>query len=253
MSRHVRIRAGALAAALVFTASCGSSEGSGRTAAPSTLSTSTPSATPPAQDIMKLEKFAPLEPGTYFIDPDSDPATPLRVVYQIPARGWSQWFGALKSAGDEHVMINITTVVNVVRDGCRDHAWAEPPVGPSVDDLAAALADLAPFRVTSAPKDVTRYGYRGKHLALAAPDLRFEGDDFIGCVDGNLLSWVAPIDVAEGELGAFHGYSAEPVEEFWILDVDGTRLVIEANWSRSSPAADVAEMQAVLESIRVEP
>jgi hypothetical protein len=218
-----------------------------------TTTASEPSATPTVQDVMELEKFAPLEPGTYFIDPDSDPSTPLRVVYEIPFEGWSQWFGALKFAGDGHVMINITTVVNVVRHGCRDHSWADPPVGPSVDDLAVALADLAPFRVTSTPTDVTMYRYRGKYLELTAPDLPVEGDDFTGCVDGNLLSWVAPIDVAEGEGSAFHGYNAEPVEEFWILDVDGTRLVIEANWSPASPPADVAEMRAILESIRVEP
>jgi hypothetical protein len=202
---------------------------------------------------MELEKFAPLEPGTYYIDPDSDPSTPLRVVYEVPFEGWSQWFGALKFAGDGQVMINITTVVNVVRHGCRDHSWADPPVGPSVDDLAVALEELAPFRVTSAPRNVTMYGYRGKYLELTVPDLPVEGGDFAGCVDGSLSSWVAPIDVAEGEGGAFHGYTAEPVEEFWILDVGGTRLVIEANYSPASPPEDVAEMRAILDSIRIEP
>jgi hypothetical protein len=38
-----------------------------------------------------------------------------------------------------------------------------------------------------------------------------------------------------------------------ILDVDGTRLVIETNWSPASPRGDVAEMRAILESIRIEP
>ena len=202
---------------------------------------------------MELEKFALLEPGTYVIDPDSDPSTPMRVVYEIPFEGWSQWFGALKFAGGGHVMINITTVVNVVRHGCRDHSWVDPPVGPSVDDLAVALADLPPFQVTSAPTDVTAYGYRGKHLELAAPDLPAEEDHFPRCDRGNLLSWVAPIDVAEGEEGAFHGYNGQPIEEFWILDVDGTRLVIEANWSSASAPAEVAEMRAILDSIRIEP
>src|SRR3970040_2156755 len=155
-----------------------------------TTTASEPSATPTIQDVMKPQKFPPPEPGTYFIDPDSDPSTPLRVVYEVPVEGWSQWFGALKFAGDGHVMINITTVVNLVRHGCRDHSWADPPVGPSVDDLAAALADLAPFRVTSAPTNVTMYGYRGKYLELTVPDLPVGGDDFLGCVDGNLLSVV---------------------------------------------------------------
>lgn len=260
MSRKATTRVSVLAAILWLTASCASSEGSGTTVATSatttvveTSTTTTEAPTTTVQDVMELEKFAALEPGTYFIDPDSDPSTPLRVVYEVPVEGWSQWFGAVKFAEDGHVMINITTVVNLVRDGCRDHSWADPPVGPSVDDLAVALADLAPFRVSSAPKDVTMYGYRGKYLELTAPDLQFEGDDFTGCVDGNLLSWVAPIDVAEGERGAFHGYNAEPVEEFWILDVDGTRLVIEANWSAGSPPEDLAELREILDSIRIEP
>ena len=38
---------------------------------------------------MELEPFAPLEPGTYSIDPDLDPSTPLRVVYEVPAEGWA--------------------------------------------------------------------------------------------------------------------------------------------------------------------
>jgi hypothetical protein len=224
---------------------------------PSPTAPGEPSPTPTIHDIMELEPFAPLEPGTYFIDPDLDPSTPLRVVYEVPAEGWSMWTGAVKFAGDGHVGVSITTVSNLVLHGCRDHSWADPPVGPSVDDLAAALADLAPFRVTSPPKDVTIYGYHGKHLELTVPDLRVEGegDDrrFTGCMEGTLKSWVAAIDTEPGD--AFYGYNGEPgrTEEFWILDVEGTRLMIEANWSPNSPRKDVAEMRAILDSIRIEP
>jgi hypothetical protein len=226
-----------------------------RTSAPP--SSSEPSSTPPIQDIMELEPFAPLEPGTYFIDPDLDSSTPLRVVYEVP-EGWSMWIGATKSSDDgNYVMVSISTVTNLVRHGCRDHSWADPPVGPSVDDLAAALADLAPFRATSPPKDVTIYGYRGKHLELTVPDLpvKGEGDDrrFAGCEEGTLKSWVAAVDAAE-EGDAFYGYS-EPghTEEFWILDIEGTRLMIEANWSPNSSRKDMAEMHAILDSMRIEP
>jgi hypothetical protein len=169
--------------------------------------------------------------------------TPLEVSAKLRPPGWSGFL--------------ITTVSNLVRDGCRDHAWADPPVGPSVDDLAAALADLDPFRVTSPPKEVTVYGYRGKHLQLTVPDLPVEGqgDDrrFTGCEEGNLKSWVAAIDTEPGD--AFYGYNSEPgrTEDFWILDIEGTRLMIEANWSPNSPRKDVAEMRAILDSIRIEP
>jgi len=61
------------------------------------------------------------------------------------------------------------------------------------------------------------------------------------------------IDTEPGD--AFYGYNGEPgrTEEFWILDVDGTRRVIEANWSPASPRKDVAEMRAILDSIWIEP
>jgi hypothetical protein len=54
---------------------------------------------PAVQDIMELAPFAPLEPGTYSIDPDLDPSTPLRVVYEVPFEGWSMWIGATQVRG----------------------------------------------------------------------------------------------------------------------------------------------------------
>jgi hypothetical protein len=236
---------------------------------PSPTAPGHPSPTPAVQDIMEIEYFAPLDPGTYSIDPDVDPSTQLRVLYEIPAEGWWRWIGAAKaeegtacsSTGcpglPSWVGVSITTVTNLVGHGCRDHSWANPPVGPSVNDLATALADLAPFRVTSPAKDVTIYGYSGKHLELTVPDLPVEGDPgddrrFTGCVDGNLKSWVAAIDTEPGD--AFYGYTGPGFrEEFWILDVDGTRLMIVAERSPGSPRKDIAEQRAILDSIRIEP
>jgi hypothetical protein len=150
--------------------------------------------------------------------------------------------------------VSITTVTNVVRHGCRDHRPADPAVGPSVGDLATALADLAPFRVTSPPKDVTPHGYSGKYLELTVPDLPFKGTGgdryFPGCEGHTLMSWIAPLLG-----GGYLGYNGEAgrTEEFWILDAEGSRLVIEANRSPASPRQDVAEMRAILHSIRIEP
>ena len=224
---------------------------------------SEPTASPTMQNIMELPGFSSLEPGTYFIDPDADPSTPLRVVYEVPVEGWSTWSGAVKfgeyadmgvsiPGEDSHVAVSITTVTNLVGHACRDHSPVDPPVGPSVNDLAAALAGLPPFRVTSHPKDVTIYGYSGKHLELTVPDLPVEGDAddprFTECVGGELKSWISP------NAGAFFGYTRPGyTEEFWILDVDGTRLVIAAERSPGAPAEDLAELQAILESIRIEP
>jgi len=228
------------------------SEDPGTTGA-SPAASSDPTPTQTARDVMELQNFASLEPGTYFVDPDSNDSTPLRVVYGVPVEGWSSWFGAVKSSGDEHVAVSITTVTNLVRHGCRDHSPADPPVGSTVDDLAAALADLAPFRVTSPPEDVTIYGYSGKHLELTVPDLPVGGNPhdlrFIGCVDGDLYSWISPPNE-----GAFNGYTDSGYrEEFWILDVEGTRLMIVAHRSAGAPREDLPELRAILDSIRIEP
>jgi hypothetical protein len=190
------------------------------------------------------------------MDPDLDPSTPLRVTYEVPAGGWSQWAGTFKAGDEGHVGVSIVTVTNLVSDGCRDHTHADPPVGPTVDDLATALADLAPFHVTSPPQDVTVYGYEGKHLELMVPDLPVEGSGdnlrFTECNGGQLKSWVAPFDIAPGD--AFYGYTGpDYTEEFWILDVGGIRLMIAAERSAGSPQDDLAELRAILDSIRIEP
>jgi hypothetical protein len=211
---------------------------------PAAATTNEPTLAATARDVTGIPNFEPLETGSYFIDPDDDPSTPLRVVYTIAADGWQQWLGATKFAGDEHVMVSIVTVTNVVRHGCRDHSRADPPVGPTVDDLATALADLAPFRVTSPPTDVTIYGYRGKHLELIVPKI-----DFAECVGGNLKSWIAPLND-----GAYYGYTGSGyTEEFWILDVEGSRLVVSTQRTPDMPARDIAESLAILDSIRIEP
>ena len=148
-------------------------------------------------------------------------------------------------------------MTNLVRHGCTDHARADPPVGPAVTDLATALADLAPFKVTAPPSDITLAGYRGKRVELTVPDLAVEGKGderrFTQCVGGRLKSWVDPLSQPHEE-DAFYGYTGPGyIEEFWILDVQGSRLVIAAGRSPDSPPAHTAEMRAILDSIRIAP
>jgi hypothetical protein len=218
----------------------------------------------------------PAGPRRYFVDPDGNDATPLRVTFQgFATEGWMKWFGAVKylpGDADGFTGLSITTVSNLVSDGCGEHTALDPPVGPTVDDLAVALSQLAPFEVTAPPTDVTLFGYQGKHLELTVPELTVRGGGqstvskniakFTDCVDGELHSWISPINdrsffllgnSSGSPLGAFNAYQVPgQTEEFWILDVEGTRLVLVSFDSPQSPAADVAERDAVFDSMRIE-
>lgn len=221
----------------VALAGCGSSDAAGPTPSESAF--------PESREVNDVS--GPLERGTYHVDPDGDPSTPMRVHVTIPADGWKpplgSWRGVAKEVGDDEgdLAITIATVANVAQHGCTSDAPADPPVGPGVDDLADALAALPPFEVTSAPSDVTAYGYEGKHLELTVPDIT-------GCFNGNAFSWIE-----DGGDEPFYGYgSTGTSEELWILDVDGTRLMIAAMRRTGATPQDLAEMDAILDSIRIE-
>ena len=73
---------------------------------------------------------------------------------------------------------------------------------------------------------------------------------FADCDEGELRSWISPLLG-----GAFWGYLGVPgiSEEYWILDVEGTRLVLVKLDSPDTPAQDVAERDAMFDSISIEP
>ena len=220
-------------------------------AAVSPVTTATPCPTPTGTvpSVFSVPgEFPNLETTTYWVDPDFDSCTPMRVLYTIPADGWLGWTGTFKPGvvppgAEVRVGVSIVSVTNLVVDGCADHTLADPPVGPTVDDLATALAALPPFVVTSPPKAVTLDGYSGVRLELSVPEM-----DFSQCVNGELISWDAPVLSYP-----FHGYLPRLIEEFTILDVQGSRLVVVASWVPDSSPEDVAEMRAVIDSIQIEP
>jgi hypothetical protein len=199
-----------------------------------------PTASPIA---LTMSVIGPLQPGTHVT---ADPFL-ARVTFRVPA-GWEGIMGGPylvdlgKAAQPGAVSFQIFDTVYA--DPCDfTKGPLDPLPGPSVDDLATALAGLPSLDVT-APTDITIDGYRGKQLTLTAPT------DMTGCTlspDRNLLTWELP-------LGARIGMTPGEVDRVWILDVDGQRLVIvapEKPGALNDPSK--AEVQAVLDSIRIAP
>ena len=119
-------------------------------------------------------------------------------------------------------------------DPCNYQGLLDPLPGPSVDDLAAALASLPGLDATT-PTDVTMDGYEGKQLTLTAPA------SFEGCTlspEGTFRIWELPLGAT------LRPWTAGERDRMWILDVDGQRLVIQAPEKPGATAASKAEVQA---------
>ncbi len=169
-----------------------------------------------------------------------------RVTFSVPA-GWTGHVGGpyavfLDGAnGGGSVAFSIFD--KVYADPCHaDKGLLQPSPGPSAADLATALSKMGGVTAT-APVDVTLGGYSGKQVTLTAPA------SFAACTltkDGAFRVWELP-------LGATNDMITGERDRVWILDVDGTRLVIDAPEDVGQSGQAKAEVQAILDSIQIAP
>jgi hypothetical protein len=148
------------------------------------------------------------------------------------------------SAYTENIGVLFDDVSNIYSDGCQ---WvlADPPVGPTVDDLVSAWANHPELAATEAV-DVTIDGYAGKYIEFDVPD--YEPGECRGLDGGQFGLWQV-----QGDTGDSPAYSAVPNqhEQAWVLDVDGTRLVIGSGTFSGTTPQDRAVMEEVLASIQI--
>ena len=180
----------------------------------------------------------PLEPGTYMLGHD------LNATVTVPA-GWENLDdrGVTKETEGGSAIVVVfwpfsADLQEVYTDPC---SWSnnviEPPVGPTVDDLANALAAQS-MRGDPVPTDVTIDGYQGKLIEMTVPN----DIDFAACDDGEFRSW----------LGRFHQGPGQ-TDRVYVLDVDGERQVLIVHHMPDATTAELAEQQAVFESINFLP
>ena len=180
-----------------------------------------------------------MEPGTYVI---SEPF-PVEITMRL-AEPWSPWtpgvgvdaaaiFQGSPDPPDGRVIVFVI-VENLWADPCDPRAeLLDPPLGPTVADLAAALAGQ-PHTEATEPVEVTISGYSGVYL-----DYTNTG----GC--GTLDRWPSTFGTREALAGER--------DQVWILDVDGVRLVIDAASFQGTDESDLAEMRTLIESLTIEP
>lgn len=135
-------------------------------------------------------------------------------------------------------------ITNVYADGCQ---WVavDPPVGPTVDDLVQAWAN-APELAATAPVDVTVDGYSGKQIEITAPDYNPSE-----CKERKYGLWYSSDTVSDDGRPGYWAQAPNQHLQVWILDVDGTRLVIGAGSIPNISPQDRAALEDALASIQI--
>ena len=118
---------------------------------------------------------------------------------------------------------------------CRDHSLRL--VGPTVDDLARAIASQPVWRV-STPRPVTLAGVRAIYLEIELP-ARVDPAD---CVDGSVSEWEA------GQDGMATTRTFQ--SRWWILEVDGQRLLVQGRCYDTCTESDLDTLSAMAKSVK---
>ena len=168
---------------------------------------------------------------------------PVAITFDVPAEWVACSAGPVEQGACEKVSesltgvaVSFTIIDNVVADPCGSGApLLDPPVGPSVDDLVAAISNLQGFEATS-PTDVTVDGFVGKQFTLTAPSAP-------ACSD--VKTWATA--------DRTNGVSAGEILEMRILDVGGVRVVIAGTHLSTTAEAQLSTLQQVIASTHVEP
>ncbi len=129
-----------------------------------------------------------------------------------------------------------------------DPCGANPPryddPGPSVENVATAL-HRQPYRSGAAATPVQMAGYEGLYLELTLPK-RFDPER---CATGHYEAWQA----RDPEYNLYDRYQYTPgwVDRIWVLDVNGTPLVINAGFDPSITETDLFTLEGMVDSIDI--
>lgn len=182
-----------------------------------------------------------LDPGCWAIQARGLHDSPLAEL-DLPAgfSGNDAWVWVNSDKEDEWGAITLLPVGDVYPDPCA-RAGKPPKVGPSVEAFAGALA-AQKVTTTTTPVPVSLDGHEGVYLEMSVP----AGFDSRSCRGKELRLW---------ETGGEEYASADPSYEsrFWVLDVDGQRMVLVVNTNTTATDETVARFTRIAESATFAP
>jgi len=248
--RAAALTAAGVVIALVVGSQILSQGGVARTTPPADAPTPSPSPTEPIYspgvgEVMALPRDtdrATMRQGRYAVQVTSS----LSYELDVPDR-WIAISGRFLNSGPGTSSIFFVSQAPaddtwLPRHPCRDHSVT--PVGPDVADLATGLRQQPGLTVTQ-PAAVTVDGYSGLYLEVRIPDRI----DASRCADDivHLFSIGRNGDVRREEWQWEDGY----VGRWWILDVDGKRIVVMPQCDRDNDCTphDIDTFTRMAESI----
>jgi hypothetical protein len=244
LDMHIPTRLGVAAAAVLALAVIGviaiprggGVAGPGTTPSSSPVTTTTPSPIP-------LPSSGALAPGTYTID-DRTYTQATHFVVTVPA-GWAN-VDPFIAKGDAAGEVGLTTwvVSRVYTDSCRHTTDTLVDVGTSPAKLVSTLVGLK-SRVVSTPTDVTIGGFPAKRLEMSVP----VGLDMSTCLNGAIKDWPDGTDESGGLCCGGPGF----VDVVYVVDINGKALAVVARHLPGSSQQDLGELQAIVDSIHIDP
>ncbi|HET7702109.1 MAG TPA: hypothetical protein VFK35_01825 [Candidatus Limnocylindrales bacterium] len=218
-----------------------------------------PSAAPSADSSPTPTVWVGLPKGPFTV---TDSAVGVRTTIDIASPGWESLaeFDAVSKNDDgrdapETVGASLLawtwpagTGINVYKDPCQWTTSVPPAPATTPQEIAAAFAAQAETDA-SAPVDVTVGGYAGKATTLRVPmsyDLpNATREEKFGACDSDAYAFYG----VEGETGhARNAQGAGQIDELFILNVEGSIVILDVALSPSTPTELVEETRALARS-----
>ena len=143
---------------------------------------------------------------------------------------------------DDSVKLEVSTVSRVPTDACQ---WLGAHVEADTPEAVTAALAAQEGHETIGPTDVTLAGYPASRFEFSVRDSERESTACEGVSSVGLAG--TPDDSFEHVLAP--GQSAT----VYVVDVDGTTLVVAATHDGTAASVEVAELNAVVDSLRFEP
>lgn len=191
----------------------------------------------------QLPSTGALDAGAYYIP--AGPTTPARLTLTVPS-GWTTDQGfVFKNRGSLGEVLVVTWIVShVYTDVCHWQGNLQA-AGTSVDELANAL-QAQKGRTASAPTDLLVGSFPAKRVELTVP----ANLDLATCNEAKLRFWPDP---GPDESGGLCCAAVGSTDVVYVVNVAGKRLAIVARHQPGTSAQDLAELERVVASIKIDP